>query len=126
MMGPVASLHAADALSEQLAAAGYRAIDAGFIKRRFFRKEADGAGIAYHLHLVVAPAWPVKNELMLRDWLMEHPELAREYEALKVELAARYRDDMPQYTQGKSAFLQAAVQAARRRKGLPAEEDWNE
>jgi GrpB-like predicted nucleotidyltransferase (UPF0157 family) len=126
MMGPVGSLDAADALAGQLAEAGYRKIDAGFFKRRFFRREADDTGVAYHLHLVVAPAWPVKNELLLRDWLIGHPEQARAYEALKVKLAASYRNDMPQYTHGKTAFLQAAVNAARRQRGLPEEENWEE
>jgi GrpB-like predicted nucleotidyltransferase (UPF0157 family) len=126
MMGPVTSLDAADALGEPLATAGYRKIDAGFFKRRFFRREADDAGVAYHLHLVVAPAWPVKNELLLRDWLIEHPAQARAYEALKAKLAANYGDDMPQYTHGKTDFLHAAVNRARRRRGLPPEEDWEE
>lgn len=126
MMAPVESLDAADALVEQLAAAWYRKIDAGFFKRRFFRREADEAGPAYHLHLVVAPAWPIKNELLLRDWLIGHPELARAYEALKAELAANCGDDMPHYTHGKTAFLRAAVNAARQNQGLPAEDDWDE
>src|ERR1700743_243903 len=71
MMAPVTSLDHADALGEHLASAGYRKIDAGFFKRRFFRKKVDGMGLAYHLHLVVSPAWPLKNELLLRDWLIQ-------------------------------------------------------
>lgn len=126
MMAPVASLDAADAFSDQLAIAGYHKIDAGFFKRRFFRKEEDDAGLAYHLHLVVAPRWPVKNELLLRDWLIQYPDLARAYEALKIELAAKHGDDMPQYTHGKTAFLRAAVNDARRHLGLQPESDWEE
>lgn len=126
MMAPVSSLDQADALGHRLAIAGYRKIDAGFIKRRFFRREAEGADAAFHLHLAVSPTWPLKNELLLRDWLIQHPEVARAYEALKVELATAYGDDMPRYTAGKTSFLRGAVNDARLRIGLPIEQDWDE
>jgi GrpB-like predicted nucleotidyltransferase (UPF0157 family) len=124
MMAPVVSLDEADALAPCLATAGYRQIDAGFIKRRFFRRIA--ADLAYHLHLVVSPTWPLKNELLFRDWLIQHPEVARAYEALKVELATMYGDDMPRYTAEKTLFLRRAVNDARLCQGLPIEEDWDE
>lgn len=126
MMAPVTSLDEADRLGHGLVAAGYRKIEAGFHKRRFFRKSADSAGIACHLHLVVSPDWPLKNELLFRDWLIQHPEVARAYEDLKIKLAAMYGDDMPRYTEGKTAFLRNAVNDARRSRGLPIELDWNE
>lgn len=126
MMAPVVSLEEADALSEQLAGAGYRKIDAGFFKRRFFRRTVEETDLAYHLHLVVAPAWPLKNELLLRDWLIEHPDIARKYEVLKMELASTYGDDMPRYTDGKTSFLRSVVNDARLSRGLPVEHDWDE
>jgi GrpB-like predicted nucleotidyltransferase (UPF0157 family) len=125
MMAPVISLDQADALSPRLATAGYQKIEAGFFKRRFFRREADD-DLAYHLHLVVSPTWPLKNELMFRDWLIQHPEVARTYETLKVELAAKYSDDMPRYTTEKNSFLRSIVNEARLSQGLPIEEDWDE
>lgn len=126
MMAPVASLDEADALGDGLAEAGYRKIDAGFFKRRFFRRKVDGADLAYHLHLAVCPAWPVKNELLLRDWLIEHPDAARIYEDLKKKLAAEHGDDMPRYTDGKTLFLRETVNEARLSRGLLIEIDWNE
>jgi len=126
MMAPVVSLDEADVLARRLATAGYQKIDAGFIKRRFFRRAAADADLAYHLHLVISPGWPLKNELLLRDWLIQRPEVARAYEALKVELAARYGDDMPRYTAGKTSFLRGVVNDARLCQGLPIEDDWEE
>jgi hypothetical protein len=64
-------------LNHSLATAGYRKIGAGFIKRRLFAKETDAATPAFHLHLVVSPTWPLNNELLLHDWLIQHPEGAR-------------------------------------------------
>jgi GrpB-like predicted nucleotidyltransferase (UPF0157 family) len=127
MMAPVASLDAADALAPSLASASYQPIDAGFFKRRFFRREPEqGTNLAFHLHLVVAPAWPIKNELILRDWLISRPDVAITYEELKLQLAAKYHDDMPRYTQEKTSFLRAAVNDARLSRGLPLEQDWLE
>lgn len=126
MMAPVASLDQADALDGRLATAGYAKIDAGFFKRRFYRREPDGTAPAFHLHLVVCAAWPLKNEILLRDWLIWHPEVARAYESLKLELAAAYGDDMPRYTNGKTTFLRRVVNHARLSLGLPLEQDWAE
>lgn len=126
MMGPTPTLAHADELGLALESAGYRKIDAGFFKRRFFRKEATGPEPAFHLHLAVAPEWPIKNEILLRDWLIEHPEIAQAYEGLKLRLAAVYADDMPRYTEGKTAFLRKAVNDARLKRGLPVVSDWTE
>jgi GrpB-like predicted nucleotidyltransferase (UPF0157 family) len=126
MMAPVSSLHQADTLDESLANAGYQKIDAGFFKRRFYRRPSKDDRPAFHLHLVVCPAWPIKNELLLRDWLIVHPETAREYEALKLKLATTFAEDMPQYTHGKTSFLRRVVNEARTSHGLPAENDWDE
>lgn len=126
MMAPVSSLERADAFDGSLAVAGYQKVDAGFCKRRFYRKEPRNGEPAFHLHLVVAPSWPIKDELLLRDWMIQHPEIAREYEALKLALAGAHAQDMPQYTQGKTSFLRRIVNDARLSQGLPAREDWEE
>jgi GrpB-like predicted nucleotidyltransferase (UPF0157 family) len=62
---------------------------------------------------------------LLRDWLIQHPDIAHGYEALKVKLAA-YGDDMPRYTEAKTSFLRRLVNDARRSQGLPEEQDWDE
>jgi GrpB-like predicted nucleotidyltransferase (UPF0157 family) len=125
-MAPVISLDQADSLSPSLATAGYQRIDAGFFKRRFFRRKTADSNLAYHLHLVVFPTWPLKNELLFRDWLIQHPEVASAYETLKLELAAKYAEDMPRYTEEKSSFLRRIVDEARLAQGLPVEDDWTE
>jgi GrpB-like predicted nucleotidyltransferase (UPF0157 family) len=126
MMAPVASLDEADALGDQLANLGYIKIDAGFFKRRFFRKKTEGSEFVYHLHLAVSSTWPLKNELLLRDWLIQHPEIAHAYEVLKLQLAAEHGNDMPRYTDGKTSFLRRVVNEARLSRGLPPECDWDE
>ncbi len=68
---------------------------AWFIKR-------DVAGIrTHHIHMVEKDFehW---ERLLFRDYLIEHPEVAKEYEALKLRLARDYPNDRVAYTDGKT------------------------
>jgi GrpB-like predicted nucleotidyltransferase (UPF0157 family) len=68
----------------------------------------------HHLYVVVAGSRPHADHIEFRDFLRRHPDLAQEYAALKRDLADRHRDDPLGYTDGKSEFVIAALQAARR------------
>ena len=48
-------------------------------------------------------------ELAFRDLLRSDRTLARRYERLKEELAARYPTDRDAYTEGKTAFVATAL-----------------
>ena len=74
----------------------------------------DGNGRrTHHIHMVEAdfPQW---EGLLFRDYLIEHPEVAREYCELKVRLADRYRQDRVAYTEAKTDFIRAVMERARR------------
>lgn len=47
------------------------------------------------------------RRLRFRDRLRADPELAREYAALKRNLAARFADDREAYTEAKRQFIRA-------------------
>ena len=68
----------------------------------------------HHLHVVVhgGPEW--LDMLDFRDALRGDDTLRDRYAALKQELAGRHPDDREAYTEAKSAFVQAALAAARR------------
>ena len=68
----------------------------------------------HHLYLVVAGSQPHADHVRFRDYLRRHPEVAREYAALKIGLAARYRDDRLGYTTAKTAFITEVMRAAER------------
>ena len=56
----------------------------------------------YHVHLRVAGD---HDELLFRDYLNDHPDAAKAYEALKLELWKRYPHDRDAYTEAKTAFV---------------------
>ena len=66
----------------------------------------------HHLHLVPfgSPLWA--ERLAFRDHLRTHPEVAREYERLKRELAERYRFEREAYTDAKEPFVARVVAVA--------------
>lgn len=44
-------------------------------------------------------------EILFRDYLIEHPETAIQYQQLKASLLLKYRNDRDAYTQAKSQFI---------------------
>jgi len=54
-----------------------------------------------------------RDHLLFRDYLRAHPEIAREYETIKRELAALHLQDKEQYTDAKGPFVRSIVRRAR-------------
>lgn len=65
----------------------------------------------HHLYVSPITSEELQAQVTFRDRLLSDPQLAAEYVALKRELAAKYRDDRPSYTDGKTAFIAAALQS---------------
>jgi len=125
IMVAVERLEALDEIEPALASLGYKRLDVGFRKRRFYRKREVGPGVAANLHFVTADRWPDKSERLFRDWLIEHPETARGYAELKAALASRFPEDTVAYTAAKTEFIREIVNQARLARGFPPETDWD-
>lgn len=75
-------------------------------KRISFNKGYTKEGFAekvYHLHLRYEGD---NDELYFRDYLNDHPEVAKEYETMKLELWKQYEHNRDAYTQAKTDFIQ--------------------
>lgn len=77
----------------------------------FIKRNADGIR-THHVHMVERDFehW---DTLLFRDYLIEHPETAREYEALKMTLARDFPNDREAYTTGKTDFVGRLTEAAK-------------
>ena len=75
--------------------------------RHFFRVQRDGLR-THNLSLAVPTSRHFVNSLVFRDALRESPELAREYEALKVDLLQQYYDGR-HVTDGKTEFVRGVL-----------------
>lgn len=56
----------------------------------------------YHLHVRYFGNW---SELYFRDFLIAHPDVAGEYERLKLKLWKQYEHDRDSYTEAKTDFV---------------------
>jgi GrpB-like predicted nucleotidyltransferase (UPF0157 family) len=59
----------------------------------------------HHLHLVPFESRLWQERLAFRDYLRAHPNAASEYQALKLALAERHRNDRDAYTDAKEDFV---------------------
>lgn len=125
MMAASRSLESARAMVPSLEGLGYQLIETGMRDRLFFRRTAP-SGQMYHLHIVEHAAWPNRNERLLRDFLRGHPDVAAEYGALKVRLAAEFAHDSLAYTKAKTPLVQEIIDRARAEHGLPAVNVWED
>jgi len=78
----------------------------------FFRKGLSGPW-THHLHILQGddPRW--QDRLLFRDYLRNHPEVARAYAKLKRDLAEAFDDDISGYRKAKNAFVAATMAEAR-------------
>jgi GrpB-like predicted nucleotidyltransferase (UPF0157 family) len=77
----------------------------------FIKRDAAGAR-THHIHMVERDFehW---DSLLFRDHLIQHPEVAAEYAALKRRLAEAHPHDRIAYTQGKKEFIDRITELAR-------------
>lgn len=64
----------------------------------------------FHLHLRYSGD---NDELYFRDYLIEHPQIAKEYENLKLELWKKFEHNRDAYTESKTDFIRAYTQKAK-------------
>lgn len=78
-----------------------------------FNKGYTPAGYAdkvFHIHFHISGD---NDEIRFRDYLIAHPDVAKEYERLKLSLLPKYRHDRDGYTEAKTAFVRSVVDIAK-------------
>lgn len=66
----------------------------------------------HHIHMVEAnfEHW---DRILFRDYLFEHPEIAKEYSMLKMKLSDTYANDRVLYTKAKTDFIVRVTKIAK-------------
>ena len=80
--------------------------------RRYFRKGPPGKR-THHLHMWKMNTYGWKRHVLFRNLLRADPDMAQEYLALKHELAEKYGNNRPAYSDAKSEFIEAVMAKAR-------------
>jgi GrpB-like predicted nucleotidyltransferase (UPF0157 family) len=63
----------------------------------------------HHLHVYELYGERWTRELAFRDYLIAHPQEAKNYEALKKNLLIRYPFDREAYTEGKTPYIESVI-----------------
>jgi GrpB-like predicted nucleotidyltransferase (UPF0157 family) len=112
----VAGLQAMDVYTPRLAGIGYTHVahlDDAF---SVFFHRPEGWPHTHHVHVVEAGGAEERRTLAFRDYLREHDEVAREYEALKRHLAPRHAAtdfaSRQAYADAKGPFINSVVARA--------------
>ncbi len=72
----------------------------------------------HHIHVVKANSSQWRDYINFRDYLNANPNIAREYEAVKISLMKRFKHDRLSYTEGKSEFITDILRKAHPEKDL--------
>ena len=129
VMGFVPDFEAGFGAVEPLVGRGFESMgEFGIPGRHFFTRAGTlaraGTGVrTHHLHMFAAHEGPggdqLRHELVFRDFLRAHPDVAAEYGALKIQLARRFSDDRTGYTKAKTEFITSVVARARATEAQP-------
>lgn len=93
---------------ERLEQVGYRHEgDLGISGREAFEPPADAPW--HHLYVLPADSEELRRHLAFRDHLLDHPEAAMAYAALKREAAQRFGGDRRAYTEAKTDFVERVL-----------------
>lgn len=77
----------------------------------FIKRDSSGKR-THHIHMVERhfEHW---DRLLFRDYLIQHPDVAGEYQRLKQHLAAEHPNDRVAYTKGKTDFILMVMKKAK-------------
>ena len=81
--------------------------------RMSFNKGYTPSGYAdkvFHIHIHRAGD---NDEILFRDYLVRHPDVAEDYERLKLSLLPEFKNDRDGYTMAKSEFVSRIVRQAK-------------
>jgi GrpB-like predicted nucleotidyltransferase (UPF0157 family) len=86
------------------------------IEKMFFVKGMPpfGEKRTHHIHIIEPKSKRGQNRIIFRDYLIAHPEIAGEYEQLKIKLAQAYAHDREKYTDAKTEFIEYVLCKARK------------
>lgn len=85
-------------------------------ERMFFVKGMPpfGEKRTHHVHIVEPTSKHWQGKILFRDYLISHPNIAKEYQELKFKLAQQYTYDREQYTDAKSEFVNKILKLAQK------------
>ncbi|HEX4045035.1 MAG TPA: bifunctional GrpB family protein/GNAT family N-acetyltransferase [Gammaproteobacteria bacterium] len=95
-----------DLIAEKLGQLNYHNIRRQIIPHQSFFVNRQDNHISFHLHIHEKGSPQVKRHVNFRDYVTQHPEDAKIYATLKINLAKKFADDRNSYVFGKDRLVQ--------------------
>lgn len=95
-----------DLIAEKLKALHYEDIRRHIIPHQSFFTRRQDKEISFHLHLHERGSPQIKRHVNFRDYVIQHPEEAKAYAALKIKLSQKFSYDIDSYVRGKDSLVQ--------------------
>jgi GrpB-like predicted nucleotidyltransferase (UPF0157 family) len=100
----VSDIDAVDNYNHQMKERGYIPKGSfGIAGRRFFQKGAEQR--THHVHIYQKEDENIMRHLAFKEYLINHPQIAKEYSDLKIQLSQKYPYDIERYMEGKNDFI---------------------
>jgi GrpB-like predicted nucleotidyltransferase (UPF0157 family) len=101
----VRDIHVIDRFNPVMHESGYLPSgEYGMPGRRYFVKGCINQR-SHHIHIYQSGHGDIERHLAFRDYLRTHPNKAKEYEVLKINLVKKYSEDREAYINGKDGFI---------------------
>ena len=99
-------IDAVDTCSEEMESLNYEVMgEFGIEGRRYFRKD-NASGVRTHqIHVFQKGSDHIRRHIAFRDYLIAHPDQAKNYSDLKRKLVQKYNGDAESYIDGKDDFI---------------------
>ncbi len=113
MFAVVPALRVAEDMRSELEKLGYHYRGEEGVSGRILYAKGEEEKRTHHLQLVEREGDQWKNHLLIKNYYLQHPEVAEEYALLKQELAVKYPENRSAYSKGKNEFVQAVIAKAK-------------
>lgn len=91
---------------------GYDPLNSIETKEELLARKGTPENRTHYIHIEVIGSTYWTNHILFRDYLLQHPEVIKEYEALKQKLSTEHKDEREKYTSAKNEFIQRILKLA--------------
>lgn len=110
MLVPYENLSEVTGFAPALAELDYELVTDGALYKLFIKGAKESR--THHLTFCSPNSANWLETIQFRNYLLQHPDVAKEYEAKKFELASVYADSRRNYTANKAAFIRKVLRLA--------------
>jgi GrpB-like predicted nucleotidyltransferase (UPF0157 family) len=112
VLAAVKALPDVESFTQDLHRIGYEDRGTGDVSERRYFVKGSTARRTHHLNFCEINSFFWGSHLAFRDYLNQHPDVARQHSELKQELARKFPNDRLAYTAGKQEFVRSVLDRA--------------